>query len=74
MAVFLSDLGSQPSCFNGAATARSRMGLRSRCPTSGSGRFNGAATARSRMEAKAKDMAAALPCFNGAATARSRMA
>ena len=60
--------------FNGAATARSRMGGPARPRVRKQSRFNGAATARSRMAQPFGGVLPLLLCFNGAATARSRMA
>ena len=67
--------GQQPFglCFNGAATARSRMVMLTRISPMSTGCFNGAATARSRMVHSARTVGGRDPRFNGAATARSRM-
>ena len=61
-------------CFNGAATARSRIATRARCESPDSPCFNGAATARSRIAVPPRATRTRPTCFNGAATARSRIA
>ncbi len=61
------------TCFNGAATSRSRIGSEVASNTSRWCCFNGAATSRSRIVGGASRGTLVLQRFNGAATSRSRI-